>query len=74
MKLPVKLVWLKDQTQVSMGLLSLPISFSLCTKWDLNLHLPRKIQIFHHLILLYKLETLIKLYIHNFRYKSYYII
>ncbi|KAJ0511470.1 hypothetical protein HanIR_Chr11g0552491 [Helianthus annuus] len=31
-KIPVKLVWLKDQTQVSLSLLSLPISVSFCTK------------------------------------------
>ncbi|MFS7965926.1 hypothetical protein Hanom_Chr09g00767891 [Helianthus anomalus] len=49
-KLPVKLVWLKDTTQVSLGLLSLPTSASLCTKWKLNLHLSREIQTLHHLI------------------------
>ncbi|MFS7946230.1 hypothetical protein Hanom_Chr06g00533561 [Helianthus anomalus] len=36
MKLPVKPVWLKDPTQVSLGLLSLPTSASLCTKWESN--------------------------------------
>ncbi|MFS7990181.1 hypothetical protein Hanom_Chr11g01055721 [Helianthus anomalus] len=38
-KLPVKPVWLKDPTQVFLGLLSLPTSASLCTKWESNLHL-----------------------------------
>ncbi|MFS8000053.1 hypothetical protein Hanom_Chr12g01173861 [Helianthus anomalus] len=50
MKLPVKLVWLKGTTQVSLCLLSLPTSASLCTKWESNLHLSRKIQTLHHLI------------------------
>ncbi|MFS8016280.1 hypothetical protein Hanom_Chr15g01366691 [Helianthus anomalus] len=50
MKLPVKPVWLKDPTQISLGLLSLPTSASLCTKWESNLHLSREIQVFHHLI------------------------
>ncbi|MFS7925321.1 hypothetical protein Hanom_Chr04g00283421 [Helianthus anomalus] len=50
MKLLVKPVWLKDPTQVSLGLLSLPTNVSLCTKCELNLHLPREIQVFHHLI------------------------
>ncbi|MFS8017899.1 hypothetical protein Hanom_Chr15g01385831 [Helianthus anomalus] len=45
-----KLVWLKDRTQVSLGLLSLPTNASLCTKWELNLHLSREMQVFHHLI------------------------
>ncbi|MFS7950221.1 hypothetical protein Hanom_Chr07g00580791 [Helianthus anomalus] len=49
MKLPVKPVWLKDPTQVSLGLLSLPTSASLCTKWESNLHLSREIQALHHL-------------------------
>ncbi|MFS7980628.1 hypothetical protein Hanom_Chr10g00941591 [Helianthus anomalus] len=39
MKLPVKPFWLKELTQVSLGLLSLPTSASLCTKWESNLHL-----------------------------------
>ncbi|MFS7914481.1 hypothetical protein Hanom_Chr02g00153971 [Helianthus anomalus] len=50
MKLPVKPVWLKDPTQVSLGLLSLPTSASVCTKWKLNLHLSREMQAFHYLI------------------------
>ncbi|MFS8018186.1 hypothetical protein Hanom_Chr15g01389181 [Helianthus anomalus] len=50
MKLPVKPVWLKDPTQVSLGLLSLPISALLCTKWESNLYLSRKMQAIHHLI------------------------
>ncbi|MFS7934670.1 hypothetical protein Hanom_Chr05g00394361 [Helianthus anomalus] len=49
MKLPVK-VWLKDQTKVSLGNLSLSTIASLCIKWKLNLHLSRKMQVFHHLI------------------------
>ncbi|MFS8015273.1 hypothetical protein Hanom_Chr15g01354471 [Helianthus anomalus] len=31
-KLPVKLVWLKDRTQVSVSLISLSTNASLCTK------------------------------------------
>ncbi|MFS8013656.1 hypothetical protein Hanom_Chr14g01335631 [Helianthus anomalus] len=50
MKLPVKPVWLKDPTQVSLSLLSLPTSASLCTKWESNLHLSREMQDLHHLI------------------------
>ncbi|MFS8020581.1 hypothetical protein Hanom_Chr16g01417201 [Helianthus anomalus] len=50
MKLPVKLVWLKDQTHVSLGLLSLPTNVLLCIKWESNLHLSREIQALHHLI------------------------
>ncbi|MFS7911720.1 hypothetical protein Hanom_Chr02g00121421 [Helianthus anomalus] len=50
MKLPIKSVWLKDRTQVSLGLLLLPANISLYTKWELNLYLSRKMQIFHHLI------------------------
>ncbi|MFS7987586.1 hypothetical protein Hanom_Chr11g01024691 [Helianthus anomalus] len=50
MKLLVKPVWLKDPIQVSLGLLSLPTSASLCTKWKSNLHLSREMQVFHHLI------------------------
>ncbi|MFS7926850.1 hypothetical protein Hanom_Chr04g00301961 [Helianthus anomalus] len=50
MKLPVKPVWLKDRTQVSLGLLQLPTNASLYTKWELNLHLSREIQVIHHLI------------------------
>ncbi|MFS7979753.1 hypothetical protein Hanom_Chr10g00931391 [Helianthus anomalus] len=50
MKFPVKPVWLKDPIQVSLGLLSLPISASLCTKWESNLHLSREMQALHHLI------------------------
>ncbi|MFS7937452.1 hypothetical protein Hanom_Chr05g00427681 [Helianthus anomalus] len=50
MKLLVKPIWLKDRTQVSPSLLSLPTSALLCTKWELNLHLSRKMQTFHHLI------------------------
>ncbi|MFS8028121.1 hypothetical protein Hanom_Chr16g01506741 [Helianthus anomalus] len=50
MKLPVKPVRLKDPTQVCLGLLSLPTSASLCTKWESNLHLSREMQAFHHLI------------------------
>ncbi|MFS8018990.1 hypothetical protein Hanom_Chr15g01398601 [Helianthus anomalus] len=50
MKLSVKPVWLKDPTQVSMCLLSLPNSASLCTKWKSNLHLSREMQALHHLI------------------------
>ncbi|MFS7927295.1 hypothetical protein Hanom_Chr04g00307361 [Helianthus anomalus] len=49
-KLLVKLVCFKDRTQVSLSLLSLPTSASLCTKWELNLHLPREMQAFHYLI------------------------
>ncbi|MFS7906549.1 hypothetical protein Hanom_Chr01g00060551 [Helianthus anomalus] len=49
-KLPVKLVWLKDRTQISLGLLSLSTIVSLCTKWELNLHLSKEMQAFHHLI------------------------
>ncbi|MFS8034641.1 hypothetical protein Hanom_Chr17g01583501 [Helianthus anomalus] len=49
-KLPVKPVWLKDPTQVSLGLLSLPTSASLCNKCESNLHLSREIQVLHHLI------------------------
>ncbi|MFS8010066.1 hypothetical protein Hanom_Chr14g01292621 [Helianthus anomalus] len=41
-KLPVKPVWLKDPTQVFLGLLSLPTRASLCTKWESNLHLSRE--------------------------------
>ncbi|MFS7975455.1 hypothetical protein Hanom_Chr10g00880821 [Helianthus anomalus] len=48
-KLPVKPVWLKDRTQVSLDLLSLPTNGSLCTKWELNLHLSREMQVLHHL-------------------------
>ncbi|MFS7905246.1 hypothetical protein Hanom_Chr01g00045411 [Helianthus anomalus] len=44
MKLPVKLVWLKDPTQVSLGLLSLLTNASLCTKWESNLYLSREMQ------------------------------
>ncbi|MFS8032115.1 hypothetical protein Hanom_Chr17g01553801 [Helianthus anomalus] len=43
-------VLLKDRTHVSLGLLSLPTSASLCTKRELNLHFPREMQAFHHLI------------------------
>ncbi|MFS7944241.1 hypothetical protein Hanom_Chr06g00509731 [Helianthus anomalus] len=50
MKLPIKPVWLKDPTQVSPGLLSLSTNVSLCIKWELNLHLLREMQVFHHLI------------------------
>ncbi|MFS7923617.1 hypothetical protein Hanom_Chr03g00262821 [Helianthus anomalus] len=50
MKLPVKPVWLKDPTQVSLGLLSLSTSVSLYTKWESNLHLLREMQTLHHLI------------------------
>ncbi|MFS7987412.1 hypothetical protein Hanom_Chr11g01022351 [Helianthus anomalus] len=46
-KLPVKPVWLKDPTQVSLGLLSLPTNASLCTKWESNLHLSREMQALH---------------------------
>ncbi|MFS7955122.1 hypothetical protein Hanom_Chr07g00638931 [Helianthus anomalus] len=49
-KLPVKPVWLKDPTQVPLGLLSLATSASLYTKWELNLHLSREMQAFHPLI------------------------
>ncbi|MFS8029029.1 hypothetical protein Hanom_Chr16g01517531 [Helianthus anomalus] len=49
-KLPVKLIWLKDPTQVSLGLLSLPTSASLCTKWESNLHFSREMKALHHLI------------------------
>ncbi|MFS7953705.1 hypothetical protein Hanom_Chr07g00621761 [Helianthus anomalus] len=49
-KLPIKLVWLKDPTQVSLGLLSLPTNASLCNKWESNLHLSREMQALHHLI------------------------
>ncbi|MFS8000616.1 hypothetical protein Hanom_Chr12g01180451 [Helianthus anomalus] len=49
-KLPVKLVWLKDRTQVSLGLLSLPTNALLCTKCELNLHHSREMQGFHPLI------------------------
>ncbi|MFS7908792.1 hypothetical protein Hanom_Chr01g00087251 [Helianthus anomalus] len=45
-----KTVWLKDPTQVSLGLLSLPTSASLCTKWESNLHLSREMKTLHHLI------------------------
>ncbi|MFS7901601.1 hypothetical protein Hanom_Chr01g00001601 [Helianthus anomalus] len=44
-KLPVKPVWLKDPTQVSLGLLSLPTSVSLCTKRKSNQHLSREIKL-----------------------------
>ncbi|MFS8029724.1 hypothetical protein Hanom_Chr17g01525641 [Helianthus anomalus] len=47
MKLPVKPVWFKDPTQVSLGLLSLPTNASLCTKWESNLHLSREMQALH---------------------------
>ncbi|MFS7980528.1 hypothetical protein Hanom_Chr10g00940521 [Helianthus anomalus] len=47
MKLPVKLVWLKDPTQVSLGLLSLPTNVSLCTKWESNLHITKEMQALH---------------------------
>ncbi|MFS7961520.1 hypothetical protein Hanom_Chr08g00716091 [Helianthus anomalus] len=50
MKLPVKLVWLKDPTQVSLGLQSLPTNASLCTKWKSNMYLSREMQALHHLI------------------------
>ncbi|MFS7934673.1 hypothetical protein Hanom_Chr05g00394401 [Helianthus anomalus] len=50
MKIPLKPVWLKDPTQVSPGNLSLLTNASLCIKWKLNLHLSRKMQVFHHLI------------------------
>ncbi|MFS7982831.1 hypothetical protein Hanom_Chr11g00967451 [Helianthus anomalus] len=50
MKLPGKPIWLKYPTQVFLDLLSLPTSASLCTKWGLNLHLSREMQVFHHLI------------------------
>ncbi|MFS8010217.1 hypothetical protein Hanom_Chr14g01294491 [Helianthus anomalus] len=40
-KLPVKPIWLKDPTQVSLGLLLLPTDVSLCTKCESNLHLSR---------------------------------
>ncbi|MFS7928543.1 hypothetical protein Hanom_Chr04g00321991 [Helianthus anomalus] len=50
MKLPVKPVCLKDPTQIFLGFLSLPTNASFCTRWELNLHLPREIQAFHHLI------------------------
>ncbi|MFS7941587.1 hypothetical protein Hanom_Chr06g00478041 [Helianthus anomalus] len=50
MKLSVKPVWLKNLTQVSLGLLSLPTSAWLYTKCKLNLHLSREIQAFHHFI------------------------
>ncbi|MFS8008762.1 hypothetical protein Hanom_Chr14g01276721 [Helianthus anomalus] len=49
-KLPVKPVWLKDPTQVSLSLLSLPTNASLCTKWESNLHLSREMQALHHMI------------------------
>ncbi|MFS7944895.1 hypothetical protein Hanom_Chr06g00517631 [Helianthus anomalus] len=49
-KLPLKPVWLKDPTQVSLGLLSLPTNDSLCTKWESNLHLSKEMQELHHLI------------------------
>ncbi|MFS7939132.1 hypothetical protein Hanom_Chr05g00448131 [Helianthus anomalus] len=49
-KLPVKPIWLKDPTQVFLGLLSLPTNASLCTKWESNLHLSREMQTLHHLI------------------------
>ncbi|MFS7898849.1 hypothetical protein Hanom_Chr15g01412921 [Helianthus anomalus] len=49
-KLPVKPVWLKDPTQVSLSLLSLPTSASLCTKWESNLHLSREMQDLHQII------------------------
>ncbi|MFS7958817.1 hypothetical protein Hanom_Chr08g00683181 [Helianthus anomalus] len=45
-----KPVWLKNPTQVSLGLLSLPTNASLCTKWESNLHLSREMQVLHHLI------------------------
>ncbi|MFS7905588.1 hypothetical protein Hanom_Chr01g00049431 [Helianthus anomalus] len=51
MKLPVKPVnWLKDPTQVFLGLLSLSTNASLYTKWESNLHLSREMQALHHLI------------------------
>ncbi|MFS7912571.1 hypothetical protein Hanom_Chr02g00131521 [Helianthus anomalus] len=50
MKLPVKPVWLKDPTKVFLGLLSLPTSASLCTKWESDPHLLREMQVLHHLI------------------------
>ncbi|MFS8031059.1 hypothetical protein Hanom_Chr17g01541311 [Helianthus anomalus] len=50
MKLLVKPIWLKDPTQVFLSLLSLPTNASLCTKWDLSLHLSREMQVFHRLI------------------------
>ncbi|MFS7947395.1 hypothetical protein Hanom_Chr06g00547781 [Helianthus anomalus] len=50
MKLPVKLVWLKNPTQISLDLLSLTTNASLCTKWESNLHLSREMQVLHHLI------------------------
>ncbi|MFS7978222.1 hypothetical protein Hanom_Chr10g00913021 [Helianthus anomalus] len=48
--LAVKPVWLKDPTQVSLGLVSLSTNVSPCTKCELNLHLPSEMQVFHHLI------------------------
>ncbi|MFS8003777.1 hypothetical protein Hanom_Chr13g01217901 [Helianthus anomalus] len=49
-KLPVKPVWLKNRTQVFLGLLSLPTNVSLYTKLELNEHLSREMQPFHHLM------------------------
>ncbi|MFS7902806.1 hypothetical protein Hanom_Chr01g00015661 [Helianthus anomalus] len=50
-KLPIKPVWLKDPTQVSMSLLSLPTSASLYTKWKSNLHLSKEMQALYHLMI-----------------------
>ncbi|MFS7959269.1 hypothetical protein Hanom_Chr08g00689151 [Helianthus anomalus] len=50
MKLPVKPVWLKNQTHVSLCLISLLTIASLCTKWESNLHLSREMQALRHLI------------------------
>ncbi|MFS7970804.1 hypothetical protein Hanom_Chr09g00825241 [Helianthus anomalus] len=50
MKLPVKPVWLKDRTQVSLVFLSLSINASLCTKWELNLYILREMKVCQHLI------------------------
>ncbi|MFS7957907.1 hypothetical protein Hanom_Chr07g00671951 [Helianthus anomalus] len=54
-KLPVKPVWLKDQTQVSLGLLSLSTSVSLffCTKYESNLSLYIRTQVLLPLKLTY---------------------
>ncbi|MFS8004323.1 putative papain-like cysteine peptidase superfamily [Helianthus anomalus] len=45
-KLTGKPVWLKDPSQVSLGLLSLSTSASLCTKWESNLHLSREMYLY----------------------------
>ncbi|MFS7914650.1 hypothetical protein Hanom_Chr02g00155921 [Helianthus anomalus] len=67
----MKPIWLKDRTQVSLGLLSLPTSAPLCTKWKLNPHLLREMQVFHHLIFVPVVISLKKVeYLISYRFHS----